>query len=140
MIRIFALPAIALLLSFAPLPGAQAAETGGTSPAKEVWDRHVAAAMSGDVDAIMADFAPDAMIITPDATLAGDAIRQFFADFLADFKPEAMASLTVNSETAHGNVMVSNFTIGAWDQTFHDTAVIEDDRIALLSTVAYPAK
>lgn len=140
MTRHFAFPTIALILSLTAVPCASAADGDDASPAKRVWDRHVAAAMSGDVDAVMADFADDAVIATPDGTLSGDAIRRFFETFLSDFTPEAMDSVVVNSESAHGDVIVSNFTIGAWDQTFHDTAVIEEDRIVVLSSVAYPAK
>lgn len=140
MTRLFAFPAIALMLSLMPVPDALSAESGSESAARAVWDRHVAAAVSGDVDAVMADFAADSVIITPDGTLSGNQIRQFFEEFLADFTPEAIESLVVNSETTHGNVIVSNFTIGAFNQTFHDTAVIADDRIAVLSTVAYPAE
>jgi hypothetical protein len=137
--RFFAFPAFALILSLTSSLDAEPAESSA-SPAKQVWDRHVAAAMSGDLDAVIADFGEDAVVITPDGALSGDAIRQFFEAFLADFTPDAKKSVVVNGETVHGNVIVSTFTIGAWKKTFHDTAVIEDDKLAVLSTVAYPAE
>ena len=103
--------------------------------AKAVWDRHVRAAISGDVDAVMQDFTEDSVIITMDGTIAGkDAIRGFFEEFLG----AAAANPVVNREIVHGNIVVFNFTEG--DQTFHDTAVIADDKIVAISTIGYPAR
>ena len=124
---------LATILAAATFATAAAADTDTT---RAVWARHVAAATSGDLDAVMADFTEQSAIITPEGVIEGTAaIRAFFEDFLAGLSPEDPAE--VNAQIAHDEVMVFNFTIG--DTTFHDTAVIRDDRILVLSTVGYPA-
>jgi hypothetical protein len=125
---------LATILAAATLwTGAAAADTDAT---RAVWTRHVEAATAGDLDAVMADFTEQSAIITPEGVIAGTAaIRAFFEDFLAGLSPEDPAE--VNAQIAHDEVMVFNFTIG--ETTFHDTAVIRDDRILVLSTVGYPA-
>jgi len=68
------------------------------------------------------------------------AIRGFFTDFLAAFDKAAMEPTVVNAQTIHGDVVVSNFTIGSLHRTFQDTAVIRDGEIKVLTTVDYPAE
>lgn len=106
-----------------------------------VWQRHVERATAGNLDAVMEDFAEDSVIITTDGVIAGKAaIRGFFETFLAGFDQEAIQSTVVNAQTIHDDVVFANFTIGSAGMTFHDTAVIRDDRIRVLATVAYPAR
>jgi len=122
-------------------PIATAAADDRSEATQAVWSRHVAAAMARDVDAVMEDFTEDSVIVTTRGVLVGkDAIRGFVEKFLADFSPEVTKTIVVNAETAHENFIVSNFTIGAWRRTVHDTAVIEDGKIAILATVDYPAE
>lgn len=107
---------------------------------KAVWDRHVQAAVAGDIDAVMADFTEDSAIITPDGVIAGrPAIRKFFVAFLAAAE-EAGGSPMVNFEIVHDNIVVFNFTDAAKESTYHDTAVIADGKIEIISTIGYPAE
>lgn len=49
---------------------------------------HLQAAEHGDVDAIVADYAEDAVFFTPDGLLRGrDEIRALFEQLVADFPP-----------------------------------------------------
>ncbi len=139
MTKRLALPiATVLLLGAAPL---SVASEGTSAETEAVWSHHVERAAAGDLDGIMKDFGDDSVIITPAGVLAGKpAIRGFFQDFLAHLDEAAMKSLVVNSETFHDDVVVSNFTIGSTHQTFQDTAIVTNDRIRVLSTVAYPAE
>jgi SnoaL-like protein len=127
---------LATILAAATLwTGVAAADTDAT---RAVWARHVEAATSGDLDAVMADFTERSAIITPEAVISGTAaIRAFFEDYLGGLTPAEVAGAVVNAEIAHDDVMVYNFTIGG--STFHDTAVIRDDQILMLSTASYPA-
>lgn len=53
---------------------------------KDVFDHHVKSFGEGDLDAILADYAPGAVLFTPDGPLKGiDAIRPFFQRLLAEF-------------------------------------------------------
>ncbi len=134
------LAAIAATLFILAAPPAPAlADMSAESAA--VWHRHVERATAGDLDAVMEDFADDSAIITTTGVIAGKpAIRTFFEEFLSGFDQAAMESTVVNVETIHDDVVVFNFTVGAAGMTFHDTAVIRDDRIRVLSTVGYPSK
>ena len=106
-----------------------------------VWKRHVERATARDVDAVLEDFTDESAIVTADSVIEGKAaIRAFFEAFLAGITPEAIKSIVVNAETAHGKVMVFNFTIGVAKRTFNDTALIEDGKIKVLATVNYAAE
>lgn len=132
------LGAIAVSLLLLTVPPAFAEMSGETAV---VWQRHVERATAGDLDAVMEDFADDSVIITTDGVIAGKAaIRAFFEEFLAGYDQAAIASTVVNAQSIHDDVVVANFTIGTAGLTFHDTAVIRDNRIKVLATVAYPAK
>jgi hypothetical protein len=130
----------------ATLAGAAALSAGSTALADEaasraVWERHVQAATAGDIDAVMADFTEESAIITTDGVISGTAdIRRFFENLLGGLEPRALETTVSNAKITHGNVLVANFTIGAVGRTFHDTAVIRDDRFAVLTTVNYPAE
>ncbi|MGY1780252.1 nuclear transport factor 2 family protein [Geodermatophilus sp. SYSU D01036] len=56
---------------------------------QEVFEHHVAAIGAADVDAIAADYAEDAVLITPDQVLRGrDGVRQLFSTLLGEL-PDA---------------------------------------------------
>lgn len=129
------LAGVALLAGLVPAAADTSAET------RAVWERHLAAATAGDIDAVMEDFTDASAIVTTGGVLAGrDAIRGFFEEFLAGGSDEANESVVVNAFVVHDDVVVFNFTIGAIDRSFHDTALIRDGRIAVLSTLDYPAE
>lgn len=111
-----------------------------TAASRAVWERHVLAATAGDLDAVMADFTEESAIITTDGVITGTAeIRGFFEQLLDGLEPGALETTVSNAEITHGDVLVANFTIDAVGRTFHDTAVIRDDRFLVLTTVNYPA-
>jgi hypothetical protein len=121
--------------------GAAVAQDPRTEPTRAVWERHLQAGFAGDLDGVMADFTESSVIITPEGVLAGEAaIRDFFEMALAGVTPDAMATVAVNAEFVHGNVVFFNVTVGAEGLTYHDVAVVEDDRITVLTNVAYPAE
>lgn len=56
---------------------------------QEIFAHHASALMAGDVDGIVADYAEDAVLITPAGAVRGrDAVRKAFEGILADL-PEA---------------------------------------------------
>jgi hypothetical protein len=53
---------------------------------QEVFEHHLQALLAGDLDEIMADYAEDAVLLTPLGAVAGrDAIRETFAGLVAGF-------------------------------------------------------
>jgi ketosteroid isomerase-like protein len=73
---------------------------------KSVIDNHLKCFGEGDLDGILSDYEPDAVLFTPEAPLRGrDEIRQLFQATLAEFaKPGATFSLehlSIEGEAAY---------------------------------------
>ena len=52
----------------------------------DVFDRHVAAFTSGNLDAVLDDFGEQAVVVTPDGVFEGrERIRALYQDLLAEF-------------------------------------------------------
>lgn len=130
-----------MLAGLAFLAGVTPALADMSATSRAVWERHVAAATAGDIDAVMEDFTEESAIVTTGGVLAGhDAIRGFFEEFLAGGSAESNETVVVNAFVVHDDVVVFNFTIGAIGRSFHDTAIIRDGTIAVLTTVDYAAE
>jgi ketosteroid isomerase-like protein len=67
--------------------------------------RHWQAFRAGDVEAIMADYGEDAVLITPDSTLKGRAqIRSLFAQVFANMFPPDSTSLSMTKQVVEGEM------------------------------------
>jgi ketosteroid isomerase-like protein len=75
---------------------------------QEIFRNHVTAIGAGDVDGIVADYAEDAVVITPDGTTRGrDGIRQLFTALLGDL-PDARWD--VPTQVFEGDVLFIEWT------------------------------
>ncbi|SDC79610.1 conserved hypothetical protein [Geodermatophilus telluris] len=62
---------------------------------QEIFEQHVAAIQAGDADAVAADYAEDAVFITPEGVIRGrDEIRSAFAGLLGEI-PDATWDIPV---------------------------------------------
>jgi len=70
-----------------------------TATTKDVLDNHLRHFGAGDLDGILSDYAPDAILFTPDGPRRGrDAIRPFYQAMLAEFgKPGTTFSMMLQS-------------------------------------------
>ena len=60
-----------------------------TRTPQEIFAHHASALMAGDVDGIVADYAEDAVLVTPDGVVRGrDGIREVFVGLLGEI-PDA---------------------------------------------------
>lgn len=79
--------------------------TTHTEQTQQTLQSHLEAFGRGDVDAIMADYADDAVFYTPDGALRGKTqIRRLFDDLVAKFPPGSsvdIARQTVDGELAY---------------------------------------
>jgi ketosteroid isomerase-like protein len=74
-----------------------------TRTPEEIFQHHVEALGAGDLDEIVADYADDAVLITPAGTLRGsDSIRAAFTQLLADI-PDA--AWTLKTTIYEGDVL-----------------------------------
>ena len=88
---------------------------------------------AGDIEALMADYAEDAVLITPDGALKGHAqIRSLFAQMFTNTFPPDKTSLNVAKQVVDGEIAY----ILWWGSSFYyniplviDTFVIRDGKI-----------
>jgi ketosteroid isomerase-like protein len=103
---------------------------------KDVLDHHVMCFGEGDLPGILSDYAPDAVLFTPDGPLrGGDEIRAFFRALLAEFgKPGA--SHSVKHQSIEGDYAYVLWTAETADNVYElgtDTLVVRDGKIVAQS-------
>ncbi len=103
---------------------------------KDVVDHHLACFGEGDLLGILSDYAPDAILFTPGASLKGaDAMRPLFQALIGEFgKPGATFSL--KQQSIHGNYAYILWTAETTDNVYElstDTFVVQDGKIVAQS-------
>jgi len=107
----------------APTTAADSAATTSTADSAQViLDRHVAAMKAGDLAAVMADYADDALVIAPNGIAPGqtnvagfnvfdgkDNISKLFAVLTNKDNAAGMASMTTNYEYKSGDVALMHW-------------------------------
>ena len=106
------------------------------SSTTDVLDRHIKCFGEGDLTGILADYAPGAIVFTPDGPLKGvDAIRPFFQKLIAEFgQPGTTFSMT--HRTVEGDFAYVIWTAETADNVYEmgtDTMVVHDGKIAAQS-------
>ena len=106
------------------------------SSTTEVLDRHIKCFGEGDLNGILADYAPGAIVFTPDGPLKGlDAIRPFFQKLIAEFgQPGTTFNMT--HRTIEGDFAYVIWTAETADNVYEmgtDTMVVRDGKIAAQS-------
>ncbi len=103
---------------------------------KDVLDNHLKCFGEGDLKGILSDYAPGAVLFTPDGPLRGaDAIRPLFQAMLAEFgKPGAAFSL--QHQSVAGDYAYILWTAETADNVYEvatDTFVVRDGKIVAQS-------
>jgi len=103
---------------------------------KEVVERHLKSFGKGDLTGILSDYAPGAVLFTPDGPLRGaDAIRPLFQAMIAEFgKPGATFSM--KQYFVEGDYAYILWTAETADNVYElgtDTFVVRDGRIVAQS-------
>jgi len=106
---------------------------GHTEQTGKILLHHWQAFGAGDVEAIMADYAGDAVLITPEGTLKDLAqIRSLFAKIFASMFPAGKTSLNLTKQVVEGEVA---YILWSGNSPFYnapfatDTFVIRDGKI-----------
>jgi len=103
---------------------------------KDVLDHHLKCFGAGDLKGILSDYAPSAVLFTPDGLLSGvDAISPFFEALFAEFrKPGAAFSMKQQSvEGDYAYILWTAETTGNVYEVGTDTFVIREGRIVAQS-------
>ncbi len=103
---------------------------------KDVVGRHLAFFDKGDLKGIVSDYAPGAVLFTPDGPLRGaDAIRPFFQALIAEFgKPGSAFRMKVQS--VEGDYAYILWTAETADNVYElatDTFFVRDGKIVAQS-------
>jgi len=99
---------------------------------KTVLDRHLEFFGEGNLTGILSDYAPGAVLFTPDGPLRGaDAIRPFFEALIAEFgKPHSVFRMTHQSvEGDHAYILWTGETADNVYELATDTFVVRDGQI-----------
>jgi hypothetical protein len=104
----------------------------------EVIDNHLKCFSEGDLAGILADFAPTAVLFTPDGPLQGRAIDALFEALIAEFgKPGSTFALRQRSVAREVGYIV--WTAETADNRYElvtDTFIVREGRIAMQSFAA----
>ena len=103
---------------------------------KDVLDHHLKCFGGGDLKGILADYAPGAVLFTPDGPLKGiDAIKPLFQAIFAEFaKPRA--SFSMKQQVVEGDYAYILWTAETADKVYEmgtDTFVVHDGKIVAQS-------
>ena len=106
---------------------------------KDVVDHHLSSFSEGNLDGILSDYAPTAILFTPNGPLEGvDAIRPLFVSLLAEFtKPGS--SFTLKHQSFKGDYGYILWTAETADNIYElvtDTFVIQNGKIMVQSFAA----
>jgi len=104
--------------------------------AKEVVEKHLRCFREGDLEGILADYAPGAVFFTPDGTFRGaDEIRPLFQSMIAEFgKPGAAFSM--KHQSVERDCVYILWTAETADNVYElgtDTFVVRDGKIVAQS-------
>jgi ketosteroid isomerase-like protein len=103
---------------------------------KDVLDHHLQCFDAGDLTGILSDYAPGAVLFTPNGPLRGvDAIRPLFQAMIAEFgKPGAVFSM--KQQSVEGDYAYILWTAETTDNVYEvgtDTFVVRDGKILIQS-------
>jgi ketosteroid isomerase-like protein len=103
---------------------------------KDVLERHLKYFGEGDLKGILSDYAPGAVLFTPDGPLRGaDAIRPFFQAMIAEFgKPDSAFSMKQQSvESDYAYILWTAETADNVYEVGTDMFVVRDGKIVAQS-------
>ena len=103
---------------------------------QDILDHHIKCFGEGDLTGILSDYAPDAVLFTPDGPLRGtDAMRPLFQARLAEFgKPGA--AFRMKQRSVEGDYAYILWTAETADNVYEvgtDTFVVRDGKIVAQS-------
>jgi len=102
----------------------------------DVLAHHIKCFGEGDLKGILSDYAPNAVLFTPDGPLKGaDAIRPFFQAMIAEFGKPGTA-FSMNHQSVSGDYAYALWTAETADNVYEmatDTLVVRNGKIVAQS-------
>ena len=104
----------------------------------EVVGHHLEAIGAGDLNALLSDYADDALILTPNGNFSGPAeIKAFFEGFIASLPEGFMEAFALDVNVASGEYGYMTWNAGDFAPLGTDTYHVVDGKIAMQSFAAY---
>jgi len=106
---------------------------------KQVVDQHLKSFSEHDLDGVLADYAPDAILFVPGESLTGrDAMKAFFEGLIAEFaKPGATFAMKEQCfQGDYGYILWSAETADNSYEVATDTFVVQNGKIVAQSFAA----
>ena len=106
---------------------------------RDVLDRHLKSFADRDVEGVMADYSPEAVLFVPDGPLLGsDATRPLFQALVSEFaKPGSSFAIEQQYiEGDHAYILWSAETADNWYEFATDTFVVRNGKIVAQSFAA----
>jgi len=105
----------------------------------DVLDHHLKAIEQGDVDAVLSDYAPDAVLFKEDGVFKGaDAIRPVFEKFVAEFQKPG-TTISTKQRLVEGDYAYMVWTADTADNVYElatDTFFVKQGQIVAQSFTA----
>jgi ketosteroid isomerase-like protein len=113
--------------------------TSSTNDTKATLSRHLEAAVSKNLDAILEDYGDESVIYTPDGPIRGlDEIRAFFTEFLANVvTPEFLSNLKMLRQDVEGEIAYIVWTAGDIVPFATDTMVVRNGKVLIQTFASY---
>jgi ketosteroid isomerase-like protein len=106
---------------------------------KDILDNHLKAFGRGDLNGVLSDYSPGAVLFTKDGVLKGvDAIRPLFQRLIAEFKKPG-ATFNMKEQLVEGDYAYILWTAGTADNIYElatDTFVVREGKIVAQSFTA----
>jgi len=112
---------------------------GEKASLKAFLDQHLHYAWTDNIDALVADYADDAILFTPDAVINGRSnIREFLADFLDNKPPEFPADIKFMAKEFGNDVIYIVWSCGPTIPYATETFVLKNGMITAQTFAACP--
>jgi|SRR5215813_2893124 len=107
---------------------------------KEILEHHQKALKQGDINGVMSDYVPGAVLFTKDGILKGSgAIRHLFETFIAEFAKPGTTTLNRKQQLVDGEYAYVVWTAETTDNVYEmatDTFVVREGKIVAQSFTA----
>jgi ketosteroid isomerase-like protein len=108
------------------------------STTSDVLTHHIESMAAGDGEAILSDYATDAILLTPSGVVNGiDEIKTFFDGFMTQLPPDFIANLELDASEVVGEFAYIVWHSGDAAPLDTDTFHIVDGKIAMQSFAVY---
>lgn len=99
---------------------------------------HLEAMMSGDIDAVLSDYAEESILYTPNGPVRGlQELRSEFEAFLGSLPPGMVEALEIVKKDAEGEVAYILWKAEPFAPLGTDTFIVRDGKIVVQTFAAY---